>query len=371
MNRVNRRGAFLALSFLLSVPSFLIAGGHDDARRGSDTVYTISNAAAANQVLIFVRNGNALTPSGSFATGGRGTGGGLGSQGSVVLTPDEDFLLAVNAGSNDVSVFEVRDMSLRLVGTTPTGGTRPISIAVDRDLVYVLNAGSADVTGFQLSERGRLSPLAGSRRELSAPGADPAQVSFSPDGGTLVVTEKATNNVVAFALDRDGLAETRNVYASPGQTPFGFAFGKNRHLFVSEAAGGAPGASSVTSWRANRQGELTVVDPAVATLQGSACWVVVTPNGRFVYTTNTSSDTITGFRVRSGGKLQRLDADGVTANTSGGPTDFALNAGGRVLYVLNAPANAIDVFVVHENGALDPLTAAGGLPASANGLAVR
>ncbi|MGH8429711.1 MAG: beta-propeller fold lactonase family protein, partial [Solimonas sp.] len=154
-------------------------------------------------------------------------------------------------------------------------------------------------------------------------------------------------------------------------TPFGFAFGKRRQLIVSEAAGGAPNASSLTSWRLNRRGELSIVDPTVPTLQSAACWVVITPDGQFAYTSNTGSNTISGFRVRANGRLVPLDAGGVTASTGAGPIDLALNAGGRVLYSLNGGGRTIDAFRVLEDGALETLTSIGGLPAGANGLAVR
>ena len=82
---------------------------------------------------------------------------------------------------------------------TDVGGA-PTSIAVHSDLVYVLTTGdAAGVAGFRLGEDGRLSPLMGSMRELSAPGADPAQVSFS-DGSTLVVSERGTDSLTAFAV---------------------------------------------------------------------------------------------------------------------------------------------------------------------------
>jgi hypothetical protein len=71
-------------------------------------VYTMTNSAAGNAILIFDRAANGvLTSVGSIATGGTGQGSGLGSQGALALTADQRRLLAVNAGSNDVTVFAV------------------------------------------------------------------------------------------------------------------------------------------------------------------------------------------------------------------------------------------------------------------------
>ena len=75
--------------------------------KGSNTVgqvYTTTNSAAGNSVLAYDRSADgSLSPAGSYATGGTGSGGGLGNQGGLVLSGN--WLAAVNAGSNEVSLF--------------------------------------------------------------------------------------------------------------------------------------------------------------------------------------------------------------------------------------------------------------------------
>jgi 6-phosphogluconolactonase len=203
-------------------------------------VYTQTNAVDGNAVLIYDRAlDGRLRPAGSVRTGGSGTGEGLGSQGAVALSDDERWLLAVNAGSDDVSVFEVQLRGLRLVDRVHAGGTQPISVTIHGRFVYVVNNGSDSIAGFTLSRRGQLEPLPGSTRALSQSGSGPAEVAFNAAGDLLVVTEKNTNRIVTFAIDRDGLPGDAKVHASSGQTPFGFAFGRRDRLFVSEAFGGA------------------------------------------------------------------------------------------------------------------------------------
>lgn len=94
-----------------------------------------------------------------------------------------------------------------------------------------------------------LTPLADSTRPLSDAAASPAQISFSPNGRLLVVTEKATNRLATYTVDRDGRASGPMAYASAGMTPFGFAFTSRGYLIVSEAFGGAVDASAVSSYR--------------------------------------------------------------------------------------------------------------------------
>ncbi len=330
----------------------------------SSTVYTMSNAAAANELLAFeqARDGS-LVPLASYPTGGRGSGGGLGNQGAIVS--DGEHIFVVNAGSDDLSVFSTRGPGLRLVDTIASGGVRPISVTVHGDLVYVLNAGSDSIAGFRLAKNGSLRVLPGSEQPLSGTGTAPAQIQFSADGQTLIVTEKATNNFVLYSLGHRGVPEARTVVPSVGQTPFGFALAKGRLVIVSEAAGGAPNASSVSSYWLGRDGDLRVIDATDPTLQSAACWVVVTRDGRFAYVTNTGSGNISGFRIIAG-HLVRLNRDGITATSGAAPIDMALQ--GDVLHVLNSGDHTISSFKVLKNGQLAPLGDLGGLPAAANGL---
>lgn len=371
MTHRNRRSSAFALLAALAFTGSAIAAddrGRDE-RDGPAYVYTLSNAVGGNAVLRFRQNPRgALRPDGAFATDGRGTGGGLGNQSAIAATEDGRFMLAVNPGSNDVSVLEILRSGLRLVGVTPSGGTRPVSVTVDRDTVYVLNAGSDSIAGFELDSAGHLTPLPGGRSALSGTAVNAAQIAFSPNGRALVVTERATNNIVVFPVGRDRVPTARNVIASQGQTPFGFSFNRRRQLIVSEAAGGAANASSASSYRLTREGDLTVLDSVEPTLQSAACWIAVTPNGRFAYASNTASDTISAFRVRGDGDLVLVNADGIAARTGDGPIDLAVTSDGDLLYSLNGADRSIDSFRIESDGRLVRIGSTAGLPVGATGL---
>jgi 6-phosphogluconolactonase len=328
-------------------------------------VFTLTNQVGNNAVAVFRRDaGGALVASGMFPTGGSGTGAGLGSEGAVVLTGDGRLLLAVNAGSNDVSVFRVESSNLVLAGRTASGGESPISIAVHKNLVYVLNGGGpGNITGFTLEDDGMLTPLAGSTRSLSGANTGPAQVQFSPDGRTLVVTEKATNLVDLFAVDATGLAGELTSVPSAGGTPFGFDFGRQNVLFVSEAAG------SASSYILGSQA-LSLASGAVATHQAAPCWAIVTRDGRFGYTGNTGGGTISAFAIGSDGTIRLLDSDGATAAVGGPAIDLTVSANSRFLYQLvGGDAPAIHGFRIRADGSLETLGVVGELPAGTLGLA--
>lgn len=350
----------------------LAAQAHAAGNPAFGAVYTASNAAAGNAVLVFDRLANgSLVPVDSVATGGLGSGAGLGNQGAVRLTADERWLLVVNAGSDSVSTLAVGEESLALVDVEASGGSQPISVTAYRDRVYVLNAGSDSIAGFRLDPSGGLEPLPGSIRSLGASGTGPAEIGFSPDGNFLVVTEKATNQIVVFPVDRDGLPGAPIAQPSVGMTPFGFAFGKRGQLLVSEAFGGAAGASATTSYDLGNDGTLTPITSSAPDFQSANCWTAISPNGRYAYVTNTGSGSISGYGIGFDGRITLLDPSGVTATTGGRPVDLAFTQNGQFLYALAGQTNAITAFQVHADGSLTALPFVDGLPSSTNGLAVR
>jgi 6-phosphogluconolactonase len=365
------RGNQLRVALPVALALALVAlalGAPGAAASSAGQVYTLTNSPSGNAVKVFERAGDgSLTAAGEFATGGTGTGGGLGNQEALVL--ERKLLFAVNPGSDSISSFRVRGSELELIDTDPSGGDQPISLAADDGRLYVLNAGGAgNISGHTVSRHGALSPLVGSTRPLSGSGTGPAQVSFAPDGERLVVTEKNTNLIDVYEVDDDtGLASGPNPQPSAGQTPFGFGFDKHGRLIVSEAFGGAPDASAVSSY-AFDDGVLDRITASAPTTETAACWIVVTDNGRFTYTSNTGSASISGYRIGRDGELSLLDADGRTAITGPGPIDMALSRGSRFLYSLNSGDGTISGFSVGASGDLTPIGGATGLPLSATGL---
>jgi 6-phosphogluconolactonase len=358
------------LAIAVVAASAVIAGfAGSAAAKSFGTVYTSTNAATGNEIRAFDRGADgSLSPAGSFATAGAGTGVGLGSQGAVRLTDRGRRLFAVNAGSDSITSFKLSGRGLRLRDVEPSSGDRPISLTVHGDLLYVLNAGSDQISGFRVRGGGDLEPLAGSTRNLSGAGTDPAQVEFSPDGDLLVVTEKATNRIDTFRVGRDGRAGPALSQPSAGQTPFGFAFDPRGNLIVSEAFGGAENASALSSYRVGGDGAIAPISPVVRTEQTAACWVVVTENGRFAYTTNTGSGSISSYAVDRDGSISLLESVAADTGAGSSPTDMALD-GDRHLFALGSGTGTVGSYRVRGDGSLAPVDVVGGLPAGTTGLA--
>ena len=333
----------------------------------------MSNDTAGNAIYAYNRGpkGELSSPT-AYATGGNGSGGGLGNQGALVLTENRNFLLAVNAGSNSVSAFRVRNGGLTLTDVEDSQGNIPISIAVDGNLVYVLNDDpeGGNIAGFVLDRQGDLLPLPYSVRPLSLPNgnANAAQIAFSPDGNFLVVTEKATNLITVYPVGDNGLAGHPVSTPSASPTPFGFSFARNGNLFVSEANGGAPDASFASSYAINEDGTLEALASSVSTTETAACWLVLARFDKFAYVTNTGSNTVSGYKVGRDGSLELLDADGVTANVGRGPIDIAVSNNQRFIYTLNGADDSITALQINFDGSLTYLQTVDGVPAAANGL---
>jgi len=350
--------------------TFLAGAGAGDDRNGGDdlkAVFTLTNDPDGNELAVFARDakGN-LTKPVFVPTGGVGTGGGFGNQGALALSDDQKYLYAVNPGSDSITVFRLGHRA-RPVQVVESGGVRPISLTVYKDLLYVLNAGGATtggedtICGFAIGENGRLKQIKNSVQRLSAANTGPAQVGFNRSGDVLTVTEKATNKIALFAIDNKGLPTDRNILDSKGQTPFGFEYTRDDMLVVSEAFGGAPNASAVSSYQLDADdGTLTVISRSVPTKQSAACWIAITRNGEYAYTTNTGSNTVTGYKVSEQGKLTRLSANGITAKTGVAPTDMAV-LGNQTLFVLNRNDGTVGVYSVEKGGALTDRQLVGGL----------
>jgi 6-phosphogluconolactonase (cycloisomerase 2 family) len=362
--------AALALALVGAQASFAKGGHHGHGK----VVFVQTDELTGNQIAVYDRGHDGqLHRAGTYATGGNGGAAApgtesdrLASQGSLVYNRSHKLLLAVNAGSNTVSAFDVRGDRLELMDVEPSGGQFPASIAVHHDLVYVLNAGGPGIVqGFWIGRHG-LTPIPGSARTLGLANSNPpnflmspGQVGFTPDGRKLIVTTKAsTSSIDVFQVGRDGrLSATPVVNPSATPVPFAFTFGRHGRLVMGEA-----GASSVTTYQIEDAGTLT--DPkSQSDGQAALCWIVQVRGLYFV--SNTGSDNVSSFRIDRSG--QPVLVAPVAATTNPGPIDLA--SSGRYLYVQTGTNGTVDGFRVGHDGSLTPVGSVDDLPPGIEGIA--
>jgi 6-phosphogluconolactonase len=344
-------------------------------------VYLMTNQAN-NAILAFERAPNgSLTRVGRFLTGGRGNpvaqgidppADPLASQGSLVLSDDGRFLFAVNAGSNEISVLAVQPESLQLIDTIGSGGVRPISVTAHGKLLYVLNEGGSapNLVGFRIGNTGDLTRLANSLRPLpSGVMADPAQVAFNPNGRTLVLTEKATDQIVTYRVRLDGRTEPPIVTPSNGATPFGVAFDGLGHMFVAEAAGEVSGAASVSSYGFLPGGVLETISESVPDLQSLAGRVVVSNDKQYVFVSNRKSSQLSTYQLAEDGSIELLHSATGDLGPNPRPIDMALSRDGQNLYVHLGNRLGIRVLEINPDGTLNSRGTVLDMPHGAQGIA--
>jgi DNA-binding beta-propeller fold protein YncE len=356
------------IATLISASTSALAGGAG----ASNAVFVETNGTTGNAILAYHRaDDGTLTQGASYPTGGLGgaaTGAAvdpLASQGALAYDSAHGLLLAVNAGSDSVSVFAADGDNLQLVQIIGSGGFFPASVAVSGNLAYVLNAGGdGGINGYRIAG-GKLQPIEGSARALGLGNANPpfflaspGQIGFTPDGGQLIVTTKKTGNIDVFNLSPNGRpSDAPTVTSSVGPVPFAFAFDGAGRLVVTEA-----GTSSITSYNINTDGSLAVVDASVGNHQAATCWVT-TARG-FFFVANAGSADLSGYAINSAGTLSLINGSQVAASTGGGPIDLAASSGGQYLYVESGGTGAVDEFRVTSDGTLVAI----GVVAAAHGL---
>jgi 6-phosphogluconolactonase (cycloisomerase 2 family) len=384
---------------LAAVVAAVVAGSAAASAAGARTpnvighVYVNDNTAPVNTVAGFNRNAaGSLTamPGSPFVVGGSGGGHPDASQGSLQLSADGRYLLAVDAGSNQISVLRIKpDGALQQVQGSPfgSGGVDPVSITVHDNLVYVANAGpgssagATNYTGFTLNAGGQLKPIPGSTYVLPND-SKPGQVLFNGDGSRLAGTRIATSQIDSFTVGSDG-----RLTAAPGSPFDAQAFSPAQgygqlgsefnpvdpnQLFVSDAhtaGGGAAFPGLVSSFTDAADGTLTPVGAPVANDGGAACWIEISHDGSDLFVVNTASASISSYSIGNGGALTFLHSTG-PGEIGAGAEDARLSPDGSTLWVVQSGADAVTGFSV-DGGALTPLTqAAGPLGATPSGIVV-
>jgi 6-phosphogluconolactonase len=361
-----------------------------DADHGAGHVYVLNNnLSGSNSITVFNRDADgSLSLVGMVSIGGLGslTAFADGTQGSLILSREAELLFAADAGSNQISVLQVEDKHLSLAGVFSSGGAGPVSLTYRDGLLYVLNAAnasaaSANVAGFHVDEDGALHPIAGATLPLSAPHPNPAQIQIDPSGRFVLVTEKVTNLIDVYRVQEDGSLSGPTTFPSVGVYPFGMAFNpaQPREFIVDDGVGGPNSTGGATAYRLTN-GTVGLINGPVYDQQIAPCWMVITRDGHFAYTSDADSHTITGYAIAKDGTIILLNANGVTGSTPSDtfPIEEGLSRQSRFLYVLDTrlllptpgPAT-LSGFRIHPDGSLTSVVneAQIALPFSAIGLA--
>ena len=172
--------------------------------------------------------------------------------------------------------------------------------------------------------------------------AQPGDVLFNGTGTRLVGTRVGTSQIDSFTVGQDGRlsAAPGSPFTAQGLGPFGSQFRPSNpgQLFVSNAHNGT-GLGTVSAFADSGAGVLTPVGSSpVADQQTAPCWVVISPDGRYLFAVNTGSGTISRYSITPGGALTLLGSTAVSASGGVGAVDPGLSPDGRFLYVNESKA---------------------------------
>jgi 6-phosphogluconolactonase (cycloisomerase 2 family) len=117
---------------------------------------------------------------------------------------------------------------------------------------------------------------------------------------------------------------------------------------VSEASG------SVSSYQVNGNA-FSVISPAIVNTQVAACWIAISNNGKFAYTTNAGSGSISSYAIADDGSLTLLNATAGLTGAGSSPVDMAFSNNGSFLYALANGAHTITIFQMGADGSLNNL----------------
>jgi 6-phosphogluconolactonase (cycloisomerase 2 family) len=328
---------------------------------------------------------------------------------SVILTPDRRFLFATNAGDNSVSSFAVNKegrltlLDVERTGNTQGGGAK--SVAYDpssRTLFVVHTFGPDHLRLMSVDREGKLTPRPErySVNTMDWPNRVPTMAVLSPDGkflfvgtafdelpsrknpdGSLilwiphngalhVIASNAPDpdGIVVFPVGEDGALREPSFYDARGASPFYIAFLHNRPdtFLVGYAV-----SNGVSVGKVDANGKITVSAPVTldtsAGVPSELCWLAVSPNDRWVFTTNFGYSDISSYRID--GNVLSIAKDpaspkvpgdgtfrGIDGVVSSGPSDSWISPDGAYLYQIYGNASKLVGYATQPDGSLEEVT---------------
>ncbi|KAM0512920.1 hypothetical protein ACHAPE_008425 [Trichoderma viride] len=352
----------LASIGLTGISTVLAAPSYVDSRTTKGAVFALTNAVN-NAVIAFNRNADGtLTKTGEYPTGGHGQGVDFDSQGGLQLSADHKFLYAVNPASDEVTVYSVNGSSLKKIQSI-YAGDQPLSITLSNNgFAYAMDGSvaSTGIFGFKVNQQtGTLSPITNSTIATSTPIGVPGTVTFSPDGRTLIVTNKVGSTIDQYSVAANGDAVLETTYASTGLRPFGAIFGKSNTLYVVESGLPALGNAGLSTYNLNKADTNPLLKPVTKSeknQQTDGCWVIVTPDEKFAFTASFITNAISSYKVAANGTATLIKEVAASPGEGTEPVDLALSADGQYLYNLQRGGGAISGWKIQADGSLKTLS---------------
>lgn len=230
---------------------------------------------------------------------------------------------------------------------TATGATTSSASGAPGRFLLVGSTGGGQVAAFGVARDGALSKVPGAPLAADAGFA----VVVSPDGKKAYVASLSKKSVKGYSIGADGvMTAIPGAVAQYDAAVVGLAFSPDGSRLFATVGGQSSG--TVRTIAVARNGALTQVGRP-ATIPGTSylSQPTVSPDGRFVFATSFSSNTVTGFRIEADGSPVQI---GEPLATGTGPALPNITPDGRFLYVTNEQSASISGYTIAADGSLTP-----------------
>jgi 6-phosphogluconolactonase len=298
----------------------------------------------------------------------------------IAIHPSKKYLYAINEMTNpdgsrsSVTAFAIDAVSgaLTQLNSVGSAGAGPAHMSIDAKgkFVFVANYGGGSIAVLPIREDGSLGTVVdvhqntdaiGSRHATNAPRGSFAvnghdrphahMIAADPGNRFVLATDLSQDRVYVYKFDATSgklsLAAVPFVSLPSGDGPRHFAFHPNsRWFYLLEEE-----ASAVVTFNYDPQTGALAPQQTISALPpefaGSnfAAEIAVSPNGKFLYSSNRLHDTIAMFSIGSDGHLARI---GEVSTMGNYPRHFCFDPSGRFLYVCDQRSDCITSFAVNR-----------------------
>ncbi len=235
----------------------------------------------------------------------------------IILNSERTLLFAVNQGSDSIAVFRIQPnggLEPAEGSPFPSNGKAPSSLGISdntlvvankaRDGVRDLEQETPNYATFNVAADGKLTPVPGSSVPSKPTFAPTSAV--VPDSGGVAFGLEDGGPIRGFSIDGSGVLKEAegSPFAAPDAAfapgtppPKKFALGVRAHPTESFVYMSLPTAPGLAVFSYDDTGELTFVKSVQTVGAFLPCWIEITKDGRWLYTSSAATNNITVFDI--------------------------------------------------------------------------
>lgn len=266
---------------------------------------------------------------------------------SIAITPDGNYAYVTNNSGNTISMYSIASNGELSALTVPTisSGNSPSSIAITPNgrYIYVTNSGDSTISMYSITDNGELStlpmPTTHSRKY-------PASIAITPNGNYAYVTNSQDSIVSMYSINSHGELDALPIPTIPsGDSPSGIAITPNGNYAYATNIND----STLSMYSIATDGNLSyLATPAPTNFAPQS--ILITPNGNYAYVTNYGKNAVSMYNIGNTGELTPLyvSFNNYTVDTQSSPYGISITPNGQYLYVTNSVSNTVSEYLIQN-----------------------